>query len=228
MTDGSIIGDLTGHGRILSKDDRDLNHLMPLRAEARGINERYWWSPPAYDQGATSQCVAYSGVRYLTSGPVRNKPIPFDELYRQCQELDEWEGSDYDGTSVRGLMKAFKARGLVSEYSWAFELAPVIDHLLTVGPVEMGTTWSDEMANPTIWGYVTLSDIDESTGGHAWCIIGASRKRKNPDGTVGAVRAVNSWGTGWGDRGRFWLTFHDLEKLIKADGEAAVATEIKQ
>ena len=41
------------------------------------------------------------------------------------------------------------------------------------------------------------------------------------------MRAVNSWGEGWGQRGRFWLTFGDLDKLIKADGEACVAIETK-
>ncbi len=220
--------DRTGHGRRRSKDERDLKYLMPQRREATDIIERYWWSPRAYDQGATSQCVAYSGVRYLTSGPICNKPIPFEELYLECQRLDEWEGEDYDGTSVRALFKALKGRGLVSEYQWAFEVGPVIDHILTVGPVEMGTAWTDEMANPTLWGYVTLGNLDEASGGHAWCIIGANRKKRNPDGTFGAVRAVNSWGTGWGDNGRFWLTFNDLDKLIKFEGEAAVATEIRK
>jgi C1A family cysteine protease len=38
---------------------------------------------------------------------------------------------------------------------------------------------------------------------------------------------VNSWGTGWGLKGRAYLTFETLDRLIKMEGEAAVATEIK-
>lgn len=223
-----IIGSQVGQGRLLAKDNRDRKYLLPKIPQAKVITSRYWNTPPAYDQGYTSQCVAYAGVRYLASGPIMNRPLPFEELYRQCQDLDEWEGSDYDGTSVRALFKALKARGLVGEYRWAFECEPIIDHVLTHGPVVMGTTWTDEMANPTMWGYITLGDLSDVAGGHAWTIIGVNRKRRNPDGTMGAARAVNSWGTGWGfDSGRFWVTFGDLDKLIKADGEACVATEIK-
>lgn len=221
--------DQTGLGRLASKDERDHGHLMPRLAAAKVYTERYWWTPPAFDQGATSMCVAYAGVRYLMSGPVLNKPIPFEELYKQCQDLDEWDGDNYDGTSTRGLMKSLQARGLVGEYTWAFEAGPIIDHVLTAGPVVVGTTWTDEMSNPTLKGYITISDLnDESAGGHEWCIVGANRKKRNPDRTVGAVRAVNSWGKGWGTQsGKFWVTFRDLDILIKHDGEACVATEIK-
>jgi hypothetical protein len=38
---------------------------------------------------------------------------------------------------------------------------------------------------------------------------------------------VNSWGPEWGRQGRAYLTFDTLDHLIKMDGEAAVATEIK-
>jgi C1A family cysteine protease len=38
---------------------------------------------------------------------------------------------------------------------------------------------------------------------------------------------VNSWGPGWGQNGRAWITFKDLDRLIKAEGEAAVAMEMK-
>jgi C1A family cysteine protease len=38
----------------------------------------------------------------------------------------------------------------------------------------------------------------------------------------------NSWGKGWGQKGRAWITFNDLEALIEDYGEACVATEIKK
>ena len=223
-----LLGNQAGHGRLVSKDVNDSKY--PLRfTRSPGITERYWWTPAAYDQGNTSQCVAYSGVRYLESGPIRNARINFLELYRQCQELDEWEGSDYDGTSVRALFKAFKARGLIGEYRWATDADSVIDHVLTAGPVVMGTLWSDEMSNPTLKGYITITEgLDRTTSGHAWTIYGASKVRRNPDGTIGAARARNSWGPKWGpDKGSFWVTKNDLDTLIKMEGEAGVASEIR-
>jgi C1A family cysteine protease len=38
---------------------------------------------------------------------------------------------------------------------------------------------------------------------------------------------INSWGSDWGQGGRAWITFENLDKLIKLQGEAAVATEIR-
>lgn len=204
----------------------DLKYLMPRRGITR--SHRMWFSPGALDQGTTSQCVAYSGFKYLTTGPVMNlkpKERPAD-LYRECLKVDEWPGEDWDGgTSVRALFKVFQRLGYVSGYSWAFEAAPIVAHVLEVGPVVMGTNWHREMADPDKWGYIRAKG--EIDGGHAWCIVGADRSRRNPDGSMGAVRMVNSWGPSWGpQKGRAWVTLQDLDKLIKAEGEACVATEL--
>lgn len=221
--------DQTGFGRLISKDERDRNYKMGRILQASAVHQKYWWTPPAYDQGATSQCVAYSGVRYLESSPIRNFPIDYTILYKACQKEDEWPGEDYDGTSVRALFKILKKEEFITEYRWAFECEPVVDHLLTFGPVVLGTFWTDSMANIGNDGYVSVGEISANAGGHAWCAVGANRNRRNPDGSKGAVRAVNSWGKSWGpDEGRFWISFKDLDRLIKADGEACVATEVKK
>lgn len=216
-----------GLGRLPSKDVRDHQYLIPVRRKAASVvTQKTWYSGGVMDQGATSQCVAYSGVKYLTSGPVYNKPLDPVELYRECLKLDEWPGEDFDGgTSVRALFKALKGRGLVTEYRWAFELEPVVNHVLTTGPVVMGTVWTYDMFMPhNVNGYIWPTGSVE--GGHAWLIIGANRNRRNPDGSKGAFRMVNSWGDDWGQNGRAWLSFETLAYLIKQDGEAAVATEV--
>lgn len=216
-----------GLGRLVAKDERDRAHVMPRRAAADVVTWRYWPNSYAFDQGNTPHCVAYAGVRYLVSGPIYNRALNYLELYNACQKIDEWPGENYEGTSVRALFKVLQARGFVSGYQWALGIEPVIDHLLVAGPVVLGTSWSDEMANLGSDGYLTLGDYKNYDSGHAWCALGANRLRKNPDGTLGAVRAINSWGTRWGpDYGRFWVSFADLGRLLEADGEACVAKEV--
>lgn len=220
---------LIGLGRRVSKDDRDYKFKLPRREiEAREHTSRYWSTPHLpLDQGNTSQCVAYSGTGYLMAGPIFNQPpVAPAELYRQCQQNDEWSGEDYEGTSVRALFKVLQSMGLIGEYRWAFDVPTVVNHVLTQGPVVMGTSWYMDMFTPTVDDdYIEATG--ENAGGHAWLIMGVNKHKHNPDGTTGAVRMINSWGPGWGAHGRAWLTFATLAKLIADDGEAGVATEIK-
>jgi len=216
-----------GLGRLHAPDPRDRRHLMPHR-DVTVVDHRLWNCVGVLDQGSTSQCVAYSGWKYLTSGPIVNrrpKQTP-ETIYEECRRNDEWPGEDYEGTSVRALFKVFQTYGYVRSYQWAFDLELVVGHLLNTGPVVMGTNWYRNMFTPhKETGYLEVSGpID---GGHAWLILGAYRSRKNPDGSKGAVRMVNSWGPTWGQHGRAWLTFIDLDRLIREEGEACVASEIK-
>lgn len=222
-------GDQTGLGRILSTpDERDKRFLLPKTTrEAAEITSKYWLSKGrTLDQGATPQCVAYAAVRLLTTHPIVNKPVDPVDLYRQCQTLDEWPGESYDGTSVRALFKALKLRELVTEYRWARDAQSVLTHVLTRGPVVMGTTWTVDMFTPDRWGYIW--PVGRPVGGHAWLIIGANREKANPDETRGAVRMINSWGPRWGANGRAWLSLKALQTLIDDYGEACTATEVKR
>lgn len=218
-------------GRLPAVDHRDKQPRFAMAAPPTTRTYRYWISRGvAYDQGWTSQCVAYSTDRYLITDPIRNKlPWSHEDFYHECQRNDEWDGEDYDGTSVRAAFKVLQAHGYVTEYHWAFEAEPVIRHVLEIGPVVMGTDWTTGMIAPDKNGY--LWPQGSITGGHAWLIIGVNRNRKNPDGTVGAAQMLNSWGPQWGDKGRAWLTFKALEQLIAglADwpGEAATAKEVR-
>lgn len=219
------IGELEGLGRLYAEDERDRQYLLPRRA-APARTFRSWIVPgPVLDQGGTSQCVAYSGGKYLLTHPVVNALPDLPTLYRDCQRNDEWEGEDYDGTSVRALMKVFKARGLISEYRWAFDSQTLLNALLTTGPVVVGTTWHMDMFTPDRHGYI--HPTGSSVGGHAYLLVACNTRRNNPDGSFGAVRILNSWGPGWGQKGRAWMTVRALEQLLGDWGEAALATEVR-
>jgi hypothetical protein len=218
---------LIGLGRHHAPDTRDRKYALHPPTAPASRTSRYWLSlGEAFDQGATSMCVAYSGVRWLVTRPVVNAPIPFADLYADARANDEWEGEDYDGTSVRGLFKALKTRGLVSEYRWAFDAETVVNHLLTTGPVVLGITWKMDMFSPDRWGYISFTG--EPAGGHAIAAIGVNRKKVHPlTKEVGAIRLINSWGTGWAEKGRCWVSLSDLQHMLDDSGEACTAMEIK-
>lgn len=218
-----------GLGRLRAVDDRDRKFLLPVgKREAAGKLSRYWNVPSVLDQLATSQCVGFSGWQWLRCGPTVNVP-PFtpEHLYREAQKIDEWPGEDYEGTSVRACFKILRNLGYVSEYRWAFDCETIVNHILNVGPVVVGTTWTMGMFATDEDGFI--DDVDgESVGGHAYLLIGANRLRRTPGGGKGAVRVVNSWGPRWGQGGRAWLSFRALDWLMSQDGEACAALEVRR
>lgn len=220
------MSDLAGLGRLISKDERDKNYRLAHQPAAVGITYKYWSAKPALDQRDTPQCVGFSTFQWLTAFPISNVP-PFTptDMYHYAQANDEWPGEDYEGSSVRGAFKALKLKGYVSEYRWAADAKAIVDHLLTRGPVVVGTVWTEGMFMPDDHG--CIDDIGGTpVGGHAYLLIGANRLKPTRHG-AGAVRILNSWGTGWADRGRAWLSFAALDALMRDDGEACTATELR-
>ena len=51
-------------------------------------------------------------------------------------------------------------------------------------------------------------------GGHAFELLGVDAELKR-------VWAINSWGPNWGLKGRFSLSWKDLDRLLHEDGEAS-------
>src|SRR5678809_1811678 len=120
-------GELAGLGRLVQKDERNKDHPMPKKLVPSSVRRRMWFAGEVLDQGDTPQCVGYAGWGWLAGGPVVNKP-PFSptDLYHWAQDNDEWPGSDYEGSSTLGLMKALKSKGYIADYVWAFDAETLI------------------------------------------------------------------------------------------------------
>lgn len=222
---------MPGLGRIHSVDINDtkfsVRKALAQVAVDPAVAVRYWeddiwWG----DQGETSECVGYSWTHWLEDGPVvydhSDTPPPVvkpNHVYEQARFVDEWPGEDYDGTSVRAGAKVLQSLGYIEQYLWAWDAATVAEAVLNVGPVVVGTDWYEDMFFPRDSdGRIFITG--RIAGGHAYLINGY-------DSTTGVFRVKNSWGKSWGKDGHAFITFSDLDFLIRTQGEACLAVERK-
>lgn len=212
-----------GLGRLFAPDPRDAGY--PLRAlvppAVPQVTSRFYKTGPVLNQGSTSECVAYAWKQFLDSAPIMDpeaQPPPAQVIYDAAQIVDEWAGTPHKGTSVRAGAKVLTALHRLGAYHWSTSAEDVRAYLLTTGTVVLGTDWMEDMFRPGKDGFVKVSG--PVAGGHAYLAVGWSQKH-------GAVRCINSWGSGWGQHGRFWMAGEDLQKLLERDGEACAGVEVR-
>jgi len=216
-----------GLGRRYAYDGRDKLYSVAARLRPLELSERLYryWNPAGWwgDQGYLPHCVAFAWTHWLEDGPVTQPgPAPVINpavLYAEAQRIDEWEGEDYDGTSVRAGAKCLKKAGFVSEYRWATSLEQVVQTLLELGPMVVGTNWYRGMSEPDDAGFMSVDGPND--GGHAWLLNGVNVKK-------GVIRMKNSWGRNWGNNGMAFVSLEDMARLIAEDGEACIATEVRK
>ena len=216
--------------RQVHYDKKSLNY--PIRELLPDKKPRsFSWQHVQLDQGREGACTGFSATMEAAARPVPvfGSPYPYKylnksveplnqvarEIYHRAQQLDEWPGENYEGSSVLAAVKAGTERGWWKEYRWA--LGPgadaaaqdVIMSLGYKGPVMMGTYWYEGMYAPDANGYLNVTG--NVVGGHAWLLTKYSKK-------LDAVWTPNSWG----GHGQGWITRADLVKLLANDGEACI------
>lgn len=229
---------LIGLGRLEIEDERDANFPMSARLSGLERGWRYWNSSGWYgDQGQTAMCVAYSWAHWCEDGPFTRTSTPWrskgghafggfrgqepifnlDHGYNWMQRNDYWPGEDYDGTSVRAGAKYLVEQKLASEYRWAWDAETVAHAILEVGPVVVGTMWYMDMFTPREYKHIDIIEpTGRDAGGHAYVLNGVNLNQ-------GWFRIKNSWGMNWGTRSHAYISFDDMDGLIKDHGEACIA-----
>lgn len=216
-----------GLGRLHAPDARDRGFALRASIPDHVANvDRYWpMTAGVLDQGDTSQCVAYSWTHFLLAAPTTHKVGALgnltafaQQLYDRAQAVDEWPGNDYEGTSARAGAKVLQADGRISEYRWAETSLTARDYVITRGPVLIGVPFYERMFVPDADGF--LRPEGEVAGGHEMLILGNSVKRN-------AARILNSWGKAWGEKGRAWMSWDVLQRLLNEGGDCCSATECK-
>lgn len=216
------MGQPGGLGRRFEPDTRDRLFRMKdalAPAPVVRIPSRSWDDDWVGDQGQTSECVGFGTRGFLVSSPFKDLTLDAETIYRGACANDGFAEpySPDRGSSVRGALKFLAKRvpSNIAEYRFGTSVEDVLGWLASHGPVVLGTDWYAGMFKPSLFtGTVHLTG--EVVGGHCFVAVGYNDRTR-------LVRCVNSWGRAWGRGGRFSIGYDDLDRLIKQDGEAAVA-----
>jgi hypothetical protein len=135
-------------------------------------------------------------------------------LYARATALDPFPGTyppEDTGSDGLSVCKAAKELGLIDSYAWAFGQEHALD-ALQLAPVLVGIPWHNSMFRPDKKGYVHPDG--NIVGGHEFVLFG--------DNCKGKLTFLNSWGTDWGVKGRFYMTYDDFGALLADQGDVAV------
>jgi hypothetical protein len=195
--------------------------ITPLveRKAARTVS-KHWDAARVLDQGNTNHCVGFSFALFGIALPVFQDWYADmgHKIYYSAKVIDG-NPTGEDGTYTRSGIQAFMQYSRIKDsgYAWAGSADEVAMWVLAQGPVSTGTRWYSSMMTPSAAGLVTVGG--SVVGGHEWLIVGY-------DSTTQLFHAVNSWGTGYGVSGHFYISFLDYARLLRESGDAVTAVEV--
>ncbi len=175
-----------------------------------------WPCGVVLDQGSEGACTGFAVAHEAAAWPVRvwgiNEKVA-RAIYKRAQQLDEFPGEAYEGSSVLGAMKAGQEKGWYEEYRWAFGEEDLALAVSRKGPCVLGINWYEGMSEPDFKGYI--HPTGRLVGGHAILCRGYNVKKER-------YTLHNSWGRSWGIYGTCYISKQDMTLLLKRRGEACI------
>lgn len=180
---------------------------------------------PVLDQGDYGTCVGNGWAQWGNTLPVDDHYVEKDAraIYYESTVIDghpddpDAPGGGQDGSTVRAGAKAMQNRERLSAYAFTQDVDVAIAYLQDHGPVVFGTNWYDSMFSPD--GSGVVEPTGQVAGGHCYTGLGY-------DEDTDQIECINSWGSGWGEDGRFFIAAADMQRLLNEDGEACGAVEL--
>lgn len=207
-------------GRLEEFDERSRNYPIRTLIGDRPLRSYKWRCNTRLDQGSESSCVGNGFAHNLAARPVEIADVTEEtafKIYKTAQTLDQWEGTNYLGTSVIAGAKSCKQLypNSFDSYRWCFGLNDVCLALSYHAPVVLGLSWKQGMMHPDANGIIKVTG--PVVGGH--CVLA-----NGIDVATRYIRLLNSWGN-WGLQGHCWLSFDDLYALLQEGGEGLVTVK---
>jgi hypothetical protein len=172
------------------------------------------------DQGMHHCSTAHALVSVINSYSSSTRPATLDEedaikIFAEACRIRGVDAAADPGGSGLMACKAASSLGLIDGYTHAFG----IDHALRAlvrRPVITGISWYDSFdePDPVTWE-ITREPGASVRGGHEVVVTGIDIERAR-------VWCWNSWGSGYGQGGRFAMSFDTWASLLEDDGDVTV------
>jgi hypothetical protein len=205
-------------GRHVEHDVRSWNFPAEQAPKVQSVQHASVGLP--LDQGSIGSCTANALCGAMDSAPDNAGGQTFDESKAvQLYELEtKLEGKPYppNDPGGSGLMvcKAAKQLGWIKSYSHAFGIHHALGALV-LRPVITGIDWYTSFDTPDPQGLVQIAPGAKVRGGHEVVADGIDAPNE-------LVWFWNSWGTSFGDGGRFCMSFATWEQLLSNQGDVTV------
>jgi hypothetical protein len=200
--------------RIVQFDEQSRNYPVRELLPEKKLRSYTWHCSEHLDQGQEGACVGFGCVHELIARPSRVYGVGeayAHGVYKEAQTIDKWPGENYEGTSVLAGVEVLRKRGWIENYYWAFGLDDLIVGVGRKGPAVIGVSWYRNMRTPDHKGFIHASG--RSIGGHCVLCKGVNIKKEY-------FTIHNSWGIRWGVHGDCYISFEDMDKLLRNQGEA--------
>ncbi|MGZ4663732.1 MAG: hypothetical protein ACXV5Q_01430 [Frankiaceae bacterium] len=207
-------------GRHVRHDPK--SRLYPATTGVEVKSVRWQRRSPIFDQGNVGSCTGNAAAGWVATDTATRKgraditEADALKVYSKATRLDRIKGvypPTDTGSSGLAAAKALKALGLATgTYRHAFGLDHALQALQS-GPVLVGIEWLTGCDRPDKAGVVNYTG--SVRGGHEILADEVDTARK-------LVGFQNSWGTSYGQSGRFYMTWADFAKALAAQGDVTV------
>lgn len=207
-------------GRHVEHDERSRGYAIEARPEwAPALASQKWTRrSPVFNQGGLGSCTGNAAAGWVaTDNAARKGKARMGEkdavvVYEKATTLDNIAGvypPDDTGSSSLGAAKALRALGYCTGYSHAFSLSAALTALQS-GPFITGIAWRTGCDTPDAAGLVRYTG--SVRGGHEILCDEIDVENK-------LVGFTNSWGRGWGAKGRFYMSWDDFGRALADQGD---------